>query len=1127
MKNFTSRQQPGIFFAFIVSILFLSASLIPQQLLAQNGSPCYKPIIGPGTSAATVGSGVTIGFSSGNGINNLTNGNTGDFAEINNLASLVGSQGVSVTNSKIDYPAGWYAGFVVDLGDNGLLNANVLGGIQISTYKDGNPTAVETQTFNNGIGLTLISTGSPDRTYLSFKTTAAFDEVRITKGGIANAAVGSSTLRIYYAMAFDPLCGTLDNNSICEDQIAGNQTIVNFSGGVLNAVSTLTNPQFIIDGDKKTAGSLLLPAGTDLTTNAPYVGVKSLQTIYQAGGGRRVGFVIQQTGSLLSVDVLNSLRIQTYLHGVMQDDIALGGATALVGATVLSGTSAVQKVSIPTTAGKNYNEVRLVVAQTASVDVGTLNIYYAFESGATCTDCEQLLAAGGTYPTSSIVNARTGGNFCVGLGSARVDDENLVVDNNYTGNFARIRPPLLGVGCEGSISVRDSSGSPGRVIPANSFAGFVISKNGNLLDLGILSGIRIRTYKGGSLRDDSNNMGTSLLGLSVLSGGTGLTKVGIKTTLDYDEIRITVDFGVLGTFVTSDAVRVYYAFVQRDDDNDGVFDCNEVCGTGAGQDDSVDSDGDGTPNSCDNCSTVNAKASNVDTDGDGLFNNCDDDSDNDGIPDAIEDTDTDSDPNDNDADGDGIPNYLDLDSDNDGILDIYESGVTVGGGDANNNGAFDNAVHTTTNTPKDTDGDGVPDYLDLDADNDAIFDLYEGGGTGYTDADTDGVIDGPDADNDGIQDSADANDAAFGFPSSNTPKDQDVDGVPDYRDLDSDNDGINDIIESGKTGLTDANNDGIVDGPDADGDGIRDSADSDDVVFGSPGGSTPVDTDGDNVADYRDLDSDNDTISDLVESGQTGYTDADDDGVVEGPDADGDGIQDSVDGNDGAFGDAGSPAPKNTDSANDNIPDYRDPDSDNDGTNDIVENGRGGLDPNNDGKVDNPTDPDGDGIANNEGLDFKPNDFGGLGSAASDLTPVILSNGGTYNQNQERDVVVRIINNGTESTSAPVVFFIPKLDPAFSITIDSTATSAAVFGTTPVANPEWTFEEQGTRFKMTLKNGFSILGGGANKQIVIKVKATGPKTSTATISAQIQEGTGGGENPITNNIVTYQLSINL
>ncbi|GHB73925.1 hypothetical protein GCM10007390_30180 [Persicitalea jodogahamensis] len=969
------------------------------------------PLIGPGTTAAPVGGSVVqIGFTTGNGIENLTDGNTGNYAEIANLLTAASDQGVSVADANTTYPSGFYAGYVVELGSNGLLSARALEGLQVQTYNNGAP--AESRTFSTGLGVTLLSGGSPGKVYLSFKTAQPFDEVRLVRGTLANLTAANS-LKIYYATAFDPACGTLDNNNICEDQIAGNQTVVNFNPGLLNALATLANPGNITDGDKKTFASLALPVGTGLLSSPPYVGVKSLQTIYPANG--RVGFVIQQEASLLSTDVLSNLRIQTYLHGELREDVALNSSGTLVGVAALGGTDPVQKVSIPTTL--SYNEVRLVVAQTASINVGVLRIYYAFESGSTCSDCQDLLASGGAYPGAAIVNDgnRTGGSSCLGLGSARVDDENLVVNGDYT-DYGRIRPPFLGVGCEGSISVRTTGDAPYTIIPANAFAGFVVSKNGNLLDLGVLGGLRIRTYLDGNLRDDSNASGISLVGLSVLSNGTGLTKVGIKTTQSFDEIRITVDFGVLGTFATSDAVRVYYAFVQRDDDNDGVLDCNEVCkdplNTG---DDSVDSDGDGIPDDCETCNAVNNKSATIDTDGDGLFNNCDIDSDNDGIPDTIEDTNNDGDPNNDDQDGDGIPNYLDLDSDNDGILDLYESGLTpaqISANDPDGNGVLNGQNPVAVATPRDTDGDGVPDYLDLDSDNDGIKDLIESGYTGLTDVNNDGVVDGPDADNDGIQDSADGNDGTFGTDNLTAPKNTDGDNAPDYRDLDSDNDGIKDLTESGRPdlGTLDANNDGVLDGADADGDGIRDNVDTADDTFGSPEVITFADTDSDSVPNYLDLDSDNDGIKDLYESGLTGFTDADNNGVVDnGTDSDNDGIQDSVDTATGAFG---SPGAALKDSDSDTVPNYLDLDSDNDGIKDLYESGipnPGSFDSDKNGVIDVVADTDNDGIQ--DSVDEQDNAFGSDDLAA----PIDTDGDGAPDANDldsDNDSINDIIENG-------------------------------------------------------------------------------------------------------------------
>ncbi|GAA4304327.1 hypothetical protein [Aestuariibaculum suncheonense] len=80
--------------------------------------------------------------------------------------------------------------------------------------------------------------------------------------------------------------------------------------------------------------------------------------------------------------------------------------------------------------------------------------------------------------------------------------------------------------------------------------------------------------------------------------------------------------------------------------------------------------------------------------------------DNDGIPAELEDINANGDLTDDDTDGDGIPNYLDLDDDGDNIRTIDENP------DPNGDGNFDDA--------QDTDGDGIPDYLDADDDGDGV-----------------------------------------------------------------------------------------------------------------------------------------------------------------------------------------------------------------------------------------------------------------------------------------------------------------------------------------------------------------------------------------------------------------------
>lgn len=81
--------------------------------------------------------------------------------------------------------------------------------------------------------------------------------------------------------------------------------------------------------------------------------------------------------------------------------------------------------------------------------------------------------------------------------------------------------------------------------------------------------------------------------------------------------------------------------------------------------------------------------------------------DNDGIPAILEDINGNGDLTDDDTDGDGIPNYLDADDDGDNILTKDENP------DPNGDGSPADAL--------DTDGDGIPNYLDNDDDGDGVL----------------------------------------------------------------------------------------------------------------------------------------------------------------------------------------------------------------------------------------------------------------------------------------------------------------------------------------------------------------------------------------------------------------------
>ncbi|AUC21089.1 hypothetical protein BTO15_02700, partial [Polaribacter sejongensis] len=229
----------------------------------------------------------------------------------------------------------------------------------------------------------------------------------------------------------------------------------------------------------------------------------------------------------------------------------------------------------------------------------------------------------------------------------------------------------------------------------------------------------------------------------------------------------------------------------------------------------------------------------------------------------------------NDQDGDGIPNSLDLDSDNDGIPDVIEAGGIDADRDGKADGDIDpnNGIPSsagTGNTPTNTDGDAVANYLDLDADNDGIPDNIEsqtskgyiapsGFGAGITDANNNGM------------DDAYESGAIIGVNPTNTDENATVnaDTIPDYLDLDSDGDGIFDVIESG-TGLPNDGN-GMSTGTFGI-NGLNDLAETGNTDLGY--------TDVNGIFDNTQTDNFTDADTDALTFGDVDYRDISDDGIA-------------------------------------------------------------------------------------------------------------------------------------------------------------------------------------------------------------------------------------------------------
>ncbi len=315
--------------------------------------------------------------------------------------------------------------------------------------------------------------------------------------------------------------------------------------------------------------------------------------------------------------------------------------------------------------------------------------------------------------------------------------------------------------------------------------------------------------------------------------------------------------------------------------------------------------------------------------------------------------------------------------------------VTDGGGLSASLPAF--AI--TVTAPVDTDGDGVPDVVELAA----VPPTDPNDPDSFPDSDGDGV---PDFVEENAQPATDPNDPAS-FP------DTDGDGVPDYVEVraqpatdpddptsfsDTDGDGVPDYVELHAQPATDPNDPTSY--PDRDGDGVPDYIEG--IAGTDPDDDSSVlDSDGDGVPDYIELmalpptdpndptsfpDSDGDGVPDYVETRQG----SDPQTGGDAQDSDGDGVPDYIELMASPPTDPNDPA-SFTDSDGDGVPDYVEqhaqpatdpndptsfPDSDGDGVPDYIEvRAQPATNPNDPTSF---TDTDGDGVPDYVELHSQP-----------------------------------------------------------------------------------------------------------------------------------------------------------
>ena len=877
--------------------------IIARQTSALDQS-CNDPISGNGVEVFDPSNGSCLLCTNG-GV--TLNGTLTDFVELNTGISILSSTPIiGVKDNTTVYPAGTRTGFVVEA-VGGLLSAGALSNFEIQTYLNG--VLVETATTGNALLQAGVIAGTGNKQRISFVTTQPFNAVVL----VANSTLSLFTaFRVYYA--FEEPAG------LCPDQagitcanallvsnehmadIVEDRTGLTGLACVACSVNAIGN---LIDASESNFATINLSVGAGAEGS---VYVKSAVTI---GVNTEVGFVISGGNNLLLAGVLSGLQIRTYNNGALVDNYFANNS--LVDITLLGGTSDLGLVSFKPTGA--FNEIRLTVYGLVAA-LSTTNVYYAFVRNDSDND-----------GTPDCVDKCCSGSDDVDTdGDGSPDPCDAVADFSITQSVSNSSPSIntpvtftltlqnAGPANATGLTVQDIVGagytnitniSGGGMLSGNTitWTGLSVNSGGSL----VLTFQATPTHTGSYVNtaeiiaaneDDLDADVAQSFGVDDLNDTTAdddettltLTPVNDNPVANDDTASTTENTPLSGNVLTNDTDA------NTDPLTVSQFVVNAVTYT-PGQTAMIPGVGDVTVQANGSYTFTPANGYfgavpvitytatdgfggtdtgnltitiNRDSDDDGVADINDLDDDNDGIPDTVEGT--------GDFDGDGVPNNIDLDADNDGLSDLMESGNdpalaadTDGNGTlsetespAGANGiplAAEGTEGGTIPAPVNTDNSEGPDFLDLDSDNDGITDMVEGG-NGPADTNNNGAMDPgdtnfADADGDGVANPVDNTPAAFGGTTDAGTPDSDNDGNADYTELDSDGDNLTDLEESNPA-LPDADDNGVVDGADNDNDGIIDVLGVDDpatITYGGDPGSQNEsnlpDDDGDGTPNYQ------------------------------------------------------------------------------------------------------------------------------------------------------------------------------------------------------------------------------------------------------------------------------------
>lgn len=361
------------------------------------------------------------------------------------------------------------------------------------------------------------------------------------------------------------------------------------SSGSLISISDLKNPQNILNKDDTSYAEYI--SGINLLDNLGIIGIKRIEKdslIYDAADRypnekpedavkraqpKRIGFVVEATGTALNLHALEFMQIRCYHHGEEIYRHLIDENNAI--SADLIGSEKVQKVrysiEVPSIDknGKPTQMDEFQLWNTGVINVGgsVLRIYYAFieEAADECSSplvCgSQVLSNRNSHTTLNADATKFGGVVQVSVVN---DNLSYLIDNDLNTCMTVANSVSVGTGQIFAIKM-------GKTLDYHHQLGIVIDNRTYLASVKVGSWLTVETYRNGEPTGDKNT-DWSVVGANVAGfGDKNILFMQPKNA--YDEVRITVAHAVGGL----DVIKFYGMVARGDIDNDGIPDCKDEC----------------------------------------------------------------------------------------------------------------------------------------------------------------------------------------------------------------------------------------------------------------------------------------------------------------------------------------------------------------------------------------------------------------------------------------------------------------------------------------------------------------------------------------------------------------------